>query len=148
MHDATIEQLTARERAEAWLAAGKRHAERGEDLRALGCFQVAKREARHSDMDAMEFVCWMGTCSEAIQPPLRRLVGTLPEAPAVPDEDDDTCGLCGEPGADKIPHPHYWPGERRPDTDLVHAACEHEEQARAHAALTQEQREAVLRSIR
>ncbi len=51
-------------------------------------------------------------------------------APAA--EPEDVCGLCGEPGADKIPHPNHWPGERRPDTDLVHAECESEECGRAH----------------
>lgn len=59
----------------------------------------------------------------------------------------DICGLCGEPGADKIPHPHRWPGERAPDTPYVHAACEDEECSRAHAALTDAQRNAVLRDI-
>ena len=47
------------------------------------------------------------------------------------DEDDDICGLCGEHGADKIPHPIYWPQERRPDTDQVHAECEAQECQRA-----------------
>jgi hypothetical protein len=36
----------------------------------------------------------------------------------------DICGLCGKPGADKIPHPMHWPGERIPETDLVHGDCE------------------------
>lgn len=60
---------------------------------------------------------------------------------------EDICGLCGDPGADKVPHPLRWPGERAPDTELVHAECEHEECGRAHAALSQEQRESVLRNI-
>lgn len=34
------------------------------------------------------------------------------------NENEDICGL---PGADKIPHPIRWPGERVPDTDFVHA---------------------------
>lgn len=63
------------------------------------------------------------------------------------EESDDICGLCGEPGADKIPHPNYWPGEQRPGSELVHAECEQEECRRAHAALSTAQREAVLRSI-
>ncbi len=46
-------------------------------------------------------------------------------------EDEDICGLCGEPGADKLPHPCYWPTERRPDVHLVHATCESEECERA-----------------
>ncbi len=62
-------------------------------------------------------------------------------------EDEDICGLCGLPGADKIPHMNYWPGERRPETGCVHAECEQEECARAHAALSSAEREAVLRSI-
>ena len=57
------------------------------------------------------------------------------------------CGLCGQPGADKYPHPIHWPGEAIPDTELVHAECEREECERAHAALSQRQRDAFLRSI-
>lgn len=60
---------------------------------------------------------------------------------------DDICGLCGEPGADKIPHPIHWPGEAIPNTPLVHADCEREECGRAHAALTVTQRERFLKSI-
>lgn len=67
-------------------------------------------------------------------------------APEYPD-DPDICGLCGEPGADKIPHPIHWPGERVPDTDLVHAECERDECARAHAELSDEQRAAFLRTV-
>ena len=61
---------------------------------------------------------------------------------------DDICGLCGKPGADKIPHPVYWPGEQRPDTELIHAECEDAECKRAHSRLTDREREAFLRSIR
>lgn len=61
--------------------------------------------------------------------------------------DDDICGLCGEPGADKIPHPVRWPGERAPETDLVHEACEDAECGRAHSELSGKQREAFLRTI-
>ena len=60
---------------------------------------------------------------------------------------EDICGLCGEPGADKVPHPVHWPGEREPDTELVHAACESEECRRAHAKLSDRERESFLRSI-
>jgi len=63
-------------------------------------------------------------------------------------DDNDICGLCGEPGADKFHHLHYWPGERRPDGKLVHQLCEQEECRRAHAALTPSEREAVLRQMR
>lgn len=59
----------------------------------------------------------------------------------------DICGLCGQPGADKMPHPAHWPGERIPDSELVHAECEKAECQRAHAALTKDQRDAFLRSI-
>lgn len=61
--------------------------------------------------------------------------------------DDDLCGLCGEPGADKIAHPHRWPGERTPDGPLVHAECENEECRRAHAELSDGERQRVLRDI-
>lgn len=58
---------------------------------------------------------------------------------------DDICGYCGEPGADKMAlwtgGGVYWPGEFIPNTECVHAECERAEQARAHAALTQRQRE-------
>ena len=63
------------------------------------------------------------------------------------DADEDLCGLCGETGADKIPHPMHWPGEAIPDTPLVHAACEQAECKRAHALLSDKQRESLLRSI-
>lgn len=64
---------------------------------------------------------------------------------------DDICGICGEAGADKMAlwtgGGIYWPGEYIPDTDMVHQECEEEESRRAHAALSPDQREAVLRSI-
>ena len=63
--------------------------------------------------------------------------------------DDDICGLCGQPGADKMAlwtgGGIYWPGEEKPETELVHAECERAETERAHAALTQPQRDAVIR---
>jgi hypothetical protein len=63
---------------------------------------------------------------------------------------DDLCGLCGQPGADKMAlwtgGGIYWPGEERPDTEFVHAECERRETERAHAALTQPQRDAVIRA--
>ena len=49
------------------------------------------------------------------------------------DEQEDICGFCGEPGANKIPHPHRWPTEVNPNSELVHADCEQEECHRAHA---------------
>ena len=57
------------------------------------------------------------------------------------------CGLCGEHGADKVPHTNYWPGEQRPDSEYVHAECEQEECRRAHACLDDGQRRNVLREI-
>lgn len=66
-------------------------------------------------------------------------------------EPDDTCGLCGEPGADKMAKwtggGVYWPGEIRPDTELAHADCERDECVRAHAHLTQAQRDRVIDAI-
>lgn len=66
-------------------------------------------------------------------------------------EDQDICGLCGEPGADKMARwtggGVYWPGEEPSASEFVHAYCEHEEQRRAHAELSQDQRDEVLRGI-
>lgn len=45
--------------------------------------------------------------------------------------EEDICGLCGLPGADKIHHPCYWPTEQHPETELVHSKCETEECERA-----------------
>lgn len=63
------------------------------------------------------------------------------------NDTSDICGLCGQPGADKIPSPVHWPGERIPDTELVHAECEDEECKRAHSCLTPKQRQATLDGI-
>ncbi len=76
--------------------------------------------------------------------------GGAPE-PAKPEredaEGDDICGLCGKPGADKMPHPVHWPGEEAPTTQYIHAECEDAECKRAHAAQSQEERDAFLRTI-
>lgn len=56
----------------------------------------------------------------------------------------DICGFCGEPGADKIPHPIRWPGEQSAGTELVHAECEKAECGRAFYALTQKERHEFL----
>lgn len=65
--------------------------------------------------------------------------------------DDDVCGYCNQTGADKMAlwtgGGIYWPGEFRPDTMVVHAECENAETARAHAALTPKQRQAVIDAI-
>lgn len=63
------------------------------------------------------------------------------------EEDGDICGFCGEPGADKIPHPVRWPGEQSAGTEFVHAECESEECRRAHAQLNDRQRESFLQSL-
>jgi hypothetical protein len=63
------------------------------------------------------------------------------------EEDADICGLCGEPGADKMPAPCHWPGEIVPDTEYIHPECETAEQKRAHAELSPEERAAFLRTI-
>lgn len=63
------------------------------------------------------------------------------------EAEEDICGLCGQPGADKIAHPVHWPGEEIPDGPYVHASCEEAECRRAHALLTDKQRENFLRSI-
>ena len=60
------------------------------------------------------------------------------------DENEDICGLCGEPGADKYAHPVHWPGEQKPDSPLVHAECAREECKRAHGELTDTERKAFL----
>jgi len=62
--------------------------------------------------------------------------------------EEDICGLCGEPGADKYAHPVHWPGEQVPDGEFVHAYCEDEECKRAHAALNDAERKAFLRGLR
>lgn len=48
------------------------------------------------------------------------------------EEEQDICGLCGKPGADKIAHPMLWPGEKRSETGMVHSECESTECQRAH----------------
>lgn len=60
---------------------------------------------------------------------------------------DDICGFCGQPGADKIPHPVRWPGEESVGTEIIHAACEDAECRRAHALLTDQQRADFLRTV-
>jgi len=60
----------------------------------------------------------------------------------------DVCGFCGRPGADKVPHPVRWPGEESAGTELVHQECEQEECRRAHALLSDRQREAFLKAMR
>jgi len=82
---------------------------------------------------------------------MRKFLGAPPplsiEEVYEPVPNDDICGLCGEPGADKMAHPMHWPGEQIPDGPLVHSECEAEECRRAHAELTPAQREAFLRTI-
>ena len=47
-------------------------------------------------------------------------------------ENEDICSLCGEPGADKLPHPVHWPTEIVPDSEYVHGECESRECERAY----------------
>ena len=67
------------------------------------------------------------------------------------EESDDICGICGESGADKMAlwtgGGLYWPGELVPESELVHSECEKEETRRAHAALSQAEKEAFLEGI-
>ena len=62
------------------------------------------------------------------------------------ENEEDICGLCGRPGADKFAHPIHWPGERVPGGPLVHEACEDAECRRAHEELTDAERAAFLRT--
>lgn len=62
-------------------------------------------------------------------------------------QEEDICGLCGEPGADKMAHPIHWPGERIPNGPCVHAECEEEECKRAHSLLSDFDRQRFLRSL-
>ena len=61
----------------------------------------------------------------------------------------DICGLCGEPGADKMAlwtgGGVYWPGETISETEMVHQECEQAETQRAFNALSQSQRDEFLR---
>lgn len=62
-------------------------------------------------------------------------------------DDEDICGFCGLPGADKIPHPVRWPNENCAGTPLVHEACEDAECGRASDSFQGQQRDAFLRSL-
>jgi len=64
-----------------------------------------------------------------------------------PPEEQDICGFCGQPGADKFPHPVRWPGEENAGTELVHAVCENAECGRAHRLLSDAERRAFLRGL-
>jgi hypothetical protein len=62
-------------------------------------------------------------------------------------DDNDICGFCGLPGADKFPHPVRWPNEESAGTPLVHAACENAECKRASDSFQGPKRDAFLRSL-
>ena len=62
-------------------------------------------------------------------------------------EQEDICGFCGLPGADKVPHPVRWPGEDSAGTEYVHATCEDVECRRAHELLSDKQRANFLRTL-
>lgn len=82
----------------------------------------------------------LGYTDEQIKEEMLKLRSAEPDEP-------DVCGLCEQPGADKYAHPVYWPGEMKPDGLFVHQACEDAECRRAHAALTDREREAFLRTV-
>ena len=63
------------------------------------------------------------------------------------DDYEDICGLCGRAGADKVAYPVHWPGETVPNSRLVHARCEENECRRAHALLSDKERDDFLRNI-
>ena len=63
------------------------------------------------------------------------------------NEIDDVCGFCGQPWANKTPHPVRWPGENSAGTDLVHDACESQECSRAYGLLSDKQRIDFLSTI-
>lgn len=63
------------------------------------------------------------------------------------DNNEDICGFCGEPGADKIPHPVRWPGECSPNSEYVHRHCEELECQRAHSMLSDSQRKQFLKTV-
>lgn len=83
-------------------------------------------------------------CDDCGEPNPCRCIEALP---GEPHNEDAICGLCGEAGADKIPHPVYWPDERKPETTLVHADCENAECKRASDLITGKQREDFLRNL-
>jgi hypothetical protein len=63
------------------------------------------------------------------------------------DCNEGICGLCGKPGAAKIPHPNYWPGERKPTTKVVHSKCEFDASKEAYDHLTEYERNQFLREL-
>lgn len=63
------------------------------------------------------------------------------------EPNDDICGFCGLPGANKEPHPIRWPGEAIAGTKYVHADCEDAECRRAHSLLSDKERERFLLTI-
>lgn len=84
---------------------------------------------------------------------IKRAFGSLPDdehpnvTTEVSPEESDLCGLCGLPGANKIPSPMLWPGQRSPNGPFVHDYCENAETSRAHANISQAQRDAFLLDI-
>lgn len=65
----------------------------------------------------------------------------------VPDNQQQICGFCGLPDANKFPHPVRWPGEESAGSKLVHDTCEDLECRRAHALLSDREREEFLRCL-
>jgi hypothetical protein len=65
----------------------------------------------------------------------------------IPPPEADICGFCGRSDANKVPHPVRWPGEESAGTPYVHAVCEEQECRRAHALLSDRERERFLRHV-
>lgn len=62
-------------------------------------------------------------------------------------KNQDICGFCGLPGADKVPHPVRWPAENSACTEYVHAECEDRECLRASDLCQGKEREDFLRTL-
>jgi ssDNA-binding Zn-finger/Zn-ribbon topoisomerase 1 len=112
--------------------------------------------ARVEAAEKVELVCeycgedldWTGEATGPLS--VRRCVRCRKEA--ADETEAEVCGLCEGPDPCKMAKwtggGVYWPGERRPEGRLVHQECEEEECRRAHAELTQDQRDEVLAGLR
>ena len=123
-------------------------------------FSVERRVLVHTGLDSR--IRWSSKHGESVYTPVRLygLARLGSEAMSDCTHDcrqgrdctcaEDICGLCGQTGADKMAlwtgNGIYWPGEEIPGTEFVHAECERAETERAHSALTQPQRDAVVRA--
>lgn len=89
-----------------------------------------------------QFGCWSCGATEPVPKSVENKTGA-----ALMDNNEDICGFCGLPEADKIPHPVRWPNEDSAGTVYVHAACEDAECKRAHELLSDRERESFLRTV-